>query len=914
MSLVPVFLEMRWDGMRSQLQPIRLALLAWLVVIGIRRRHKLFHSDAYILMPAITIDKLASLQSNTANIRNICILAHVDHGKTTLSDSLLASNGIISSKLAGKLRYLDSREDEQLRGITMESSGISLLFGIHRAGEEQQEYLINLIDSPGHVDFSSEVSTASRVSDGGLVLVDVVEGVCTQTRTVLRQAWQDKVQPVLVINKLDRLITELMLTPMEAYEHLQRVLEQVNAIMGQFYASDVVDRETRRHEMQKEAETVIEGEEEEDDEDIYFSPEKGNVVFSSAIDGWAFRVGQFARMYAIKLGMNEALLRKTLWGNYYLDPKTKSVISHKRLKGRSLRPMFVQFVLENIWRVYEAVMLKPDQDKVIKIVGTLGLKLSPRDLATKEPKTLINTILGQWLPLSRAVLMTVVDRLPNPVEAQKTRMQQFLEDMEEQDKPEERKAIEQAVVACDARPEAPMVAYISKMFAVPRKLLPERRRKALTAEEMRARGKAARERLAQTDVESVVEAKVQEEEEDEDAEVMIGFARIYSGKISVGQTIHVLGPKYDASQPDKFKTQITVSSLYMIMGRDVESLESVAAGNVFGIGGLEGIVLKTATLSTHEACPSLGALRLLSAPIVRVALEPEDPTQMDQLVQGLKLLNQADPAVQVVFQETGEHVIVTAGELHLERCLKDLKERYAKIDIHVSSPIVPFRETLATSTETKAESTTKAIYAKLMDPSSRACTLTLRVHPLPHSVTEYLLTHQDSIQRIYSGKATDIGIEPGSTLAAMHASHHLLSREDFFQGLKDAFAAVKVDKELWQGITDKVWSFGPKRCGPNLLINNTGAEDVAALERFEENIITGFQLATASGPLCGEPMQGVCFFLDNFSVQQQQQDDASLSGQVITTTKDTCRKVFMDQSPRLMLAMYSCDIQASSTL
>lgn len=157
-------------------------------------------------MPAITPAQLSILQQNTKNIRNICILAHVDHGKTTLSDSLLATNGIISSKMAGKVRYLDSREDEQERGITMESSAISLYFKLVKTVDTEgliytqclfspsnysvdaqtktveNEYLINLIDSPGHVDFSSEVSTASRLCDGGLVLIDVVEGVCTQVK------------------------------------------------------------------------------------------------------------------------------------------------------------------------------------------------------------------------------------------------------------------------------------------------------------------------------------------------------------------------------------------------------------------------------------------------------------------------------------------------------------------------------------------------------------------------------------------------------------------------------------------------------------------------------------------------------------------------------------------------------------
>src|ERR1700742_2706986 len=201
-------------------------------------------------MPAIPPSQLVALQSNAQNIRNICILAHVDHGKTSLTDSLIATNGIISPKMAGKVRYLDSRPDEQTRGITMESSAISLYFSMMRRPQEnaepkKEEYLINLIDSPGHIDFSSEVSTASRLCDGAAVLADAVAGVCSQTVTVLRQTWTEKLKPLLVINKLDRLITELKLSPGEAYTHLSKLLEQVNAVMGSFALGERMEDDLR---------------------------------------------------------------------------------------------------------------------------------------------------------------------------------------------------------------------------------------------------------------------------------------------------------------------------------------------------------------------------------------------------------------------------------------------------------------------------------------------------------------------------------------------------------------------------------------------------------------------------------------------------------------------------------------------
>jgi ribosome assembly protein 1 len=634
------------------------------------------------------MDRIPLLQKNLKNIRNICIIAHVDHGKTTLSDMLLSSNGIISQKLAGKIRYLDSREDEQERGITMESSAISLFFSLLSGTQQnpiRNDYLINLIDSPGHVDFSSEVSTASRLCDGALVLVDAVEGVCAQTHTVLRQALNEKVRPILVLNKIDRLILELRMTPEEAFTRLTQVLEQVNAILGTHEAQEILEEE-----VDQDADENIKGE----DDEYYFSPEKGNVIFASAIDGWAFRTNQFARLYATKLNVKEANLGRFLWGKYYLDPKSKRIIGPKLLKGRTLKPLFVQFVLENIWKVYETVMDEHDPEKIGKIVQSLNLKVNPREQKSRDYKGLLQTIMSQWLPLSQAVLLAVIQKIPDPQEAQLARMEPILGPFRQLDENVDR--LIDSVLKCDAAEDTPVVAYLSKVFSASSKDLPvkisnvgDARKLADRQRLLEARAKA-QELLGQTDTDEIdtreaaiarsharQEARERGEqsnitnldnEPENDSEVLIGFARIYSGTIRVGDSIQILSPKYKFSDPDRneFCSEATVTRLFLMMGRELKDLEAVGAGNVFGILMSNTAILKTATLSSTLNCPSLAGLRLEAPPLLEVALEPVDPTQLPQLAKGLDLLNRADPCVQVSLQDTGEYVMRCAGELHVE--------------------------------------------------------------------------------------------------------------------------------------------------------------------------------------------------------------------------------------------------------
>ncbi|AIY90497.1 elongation factor EF-2 [Geoglobus acetivorans] len=169
------------------------------------------------------VDKIKDLMYKPERIRNMGIVAHIDHGKTTLSDNLLAGAGMISEELAGRQLYLDFDSQEQERGITINSASVSM---VHEYGGE--DYLINLIDTPGHVDFGGEVTRAMRAVDGVIVVVDAVEGIMPQTETVLRQALRENVKPVLFVNKVDRLIRELEVTPEEMQKRFIKVIADVN--------------------------------------------------------------------------------------------------------------------------------------------------------------------------------------------------------------------------------------------------------------------------------------------------------------------------------------------------------------------------------------------------------------------------------------------------------------------------------------------------------------------------------------------------------------------------------------------------------------------------------------------------------------------------------------------------------------
>ncbi len=187
-------------------------------------------------MPEKMTDKVVRCSRDTTHIRNIAIVAHIDHGKTTLSDNLLAGAGMISKELAGKVLQLDFKRDEQERGITIDTAAASMVQDV-----DGEEYLINLLDTPGHVDFGGDLTRVMRAVDGCVVLVDAVEGVMPQTETVLRQALCERVKPVLFINKVDRLITQQQHTPAQIHERFLSIIAAVNQLIARYAEQPYAD-------------------------------------------------------------------------------------------------------------------------------------------------------------------------------------------------------------------------------------------------------------------------------------------------------------------------------------------------------------------------------------------------------------------------------------------------------------------------------------------------------------------------------------------------------------------------------------------------------------------------------------------------------------------------------------------------
>lgn len=374
-------------------------------------------------MVHFTLNDLERVTRDPDKIRNLSVIAHVDHGKSTLTDSLFAGSGIIRMDQAGNRRVTDDRKDEAERCITIKSTGISLLFPA--SDYLPSETVLNVIDSPGHVDFSSEVTAALRASDGALVVVDCVEGVCVQTETVLRQALQESIKPVLVINKLDRFFLELKYNPEEIYQRLCRVIESVNVIISTYVNDNAGD--------------------------FTVDPLKGNVAFTAGIMGWGFTLPQIANFYGKRFGKEKNIL-KNLWGDRFINSSTGKVSRYQ--KDESFIRGFNEYIIRPIKTIFSSCSSdKIDWNTINPLISKLNIELS-KDERELTFKNAIKCIMQKWIPAHICLLDLAINHLPSPKQAQKYRVNNLYTGPLDDE-------IAESIRNCN--PDGPLVIYISKM-------------------------------------------------------------------------------------------------------------------------------------------------------------------------------------------------------------------------------------------------------------------------------------------------------------------------------------------------------------------------------------------------------------------------------------------------------------------
>jgi len=719
---------------------------------------------------------------NRDSIRNMCVIAHVDHGKSTLTDSLVCKAGIIANATAGTARFTDTRQDEQDRCITIKATSISLYYEMAQKDDEAAKpYLINLIDSPGHVDFSSEVTAALRVTDGALVVVDCVEGVCVQTETVLRQALTERIRPVLMINKMDRVLLELKLAQEEAYQAFSRTIESANVIIS-----------TYRDELLG---------------DVQCYPSKGTVAFGSGLHGWAFTLGKFASLYAAKFGVAKEKLMEKLWGENFFDAEGKKWIKQNQgASGKIVPRAFCQFVLDPIFKLFENIM-NNKKEAYEKMLTTLKIVLTTEEKELVE-KPLLKAVMKKFLPAADALLEMIILHLPSPVKAQKYRVENLYEGPQDDE-------CATAIRNCD--PNGPLMMYVSKM--VP------------TTDKGR----------------------------------FYAFGRVFSGIIKTGQKVRIMGPNYVPGRKDDLFIK-NVQRTVLMMGRYVETIEDCPCGNTIGLVGVDQFLVKSGTITTSDAAHNIRVMKFSVSPVVRVAVEPKNPSDLPKLVEGLKRLSKSDPCVQCYTEESGEHIVAGAGELHLEICLKDLAEEFSGIEIRTSDPVVSYRETVH-------------------DESSETC---LSKSPNKHN---RLFMRAQPMQEELSAE-----IDEGTISA----------KDD-----PKSRAKTLADKYEWDpNEARKIWCFGPDTTGPNILYDAT--KGVQYLNEIKDSCVAAFQWATKEGVLCEENMRGCAFKVLDVTLHADAIHRGG--GQIIPTARRCMYASALTAKPRIMEPVYLVEIQCPGTV
>ncbi|KAG2486973.1 hypothetical protein HYH03_014346 [Edaphochlamys debaryana] len=729
---------------------------------------------------------LATLMANPELVRNVAVVGHIHHGKTSIVDMFVEQTHELkrftaSQEAAGKqLRFTDTRLDEQARGMSIKMMPMSLVL----EGGSGKSYLINLLDCPGHVNFNDEVTAAMRLADGLLLVVDAAEGIMVVTERAVRQALQEGLAITLIISKVDRLITELKLPPADAYHKLRHTIEEVNNLIAACCGGVVPP-------------------------DMLLDPVRGNVAFTAASSGWSFTLQSFARLYAdiYGAGFDPREFAKRLWGDLYFHPEERVFRRTPPRTGTSERS-FVTFVLEPLYKVYSAVI--GEHPKTVEgLLAGLGVYLRTATY-NLDTKPLLKEVCTSVLGSCAGVVDMLVQHVPTSRTATASKVGAHYSG------PLDSPAVE-FMTACN--PRGPLVIAVAKLF--PR----------------------------------------------QDCSRFDALGRILSGTVRPGDTVKVLGESYTPDDEED-SAVATIGSVWVYQARYRVPVARATAGNLVLLEGVDGTIVRTATLvaeAYEEPVHIFRPLRFQTKSTVKIAAEPLNPSELPKMVEGLRKVSKSYPLCSTRVEESGEHTIFGTGEMYLDCLMKDLRELYAEVEVKVADPVVAFCETVVESSSLKCFAET---------PNKRN-KITMIAEPLDKGLAEDI-------------EAGNVRLEMGRKQLT-----------DWFQ------TRYEWDLLAVRGL----WAFGPDVQGPNVLLDDSLAAetDKGLLNAVRDSVIQGFQWGAREGPLCDEPIRNVKFKILDATIAPEPINRGG--GQIIPTARRVCYSAFLMATPRLMEPVYYVEIE-----
>jgi elongation factor 2 len=497
-------------------------------------------------------------------------------------------------------------------------------------------------------------------------------------------------------------------------------------------------------------------------------------------------------------------MRVKLWGDNFWNPKKKKWTDKQVNKktGTLNERGFCKFVLDPINTLFEAVM-NEKKDTYIPMLEKLQVTI-PKDARDYQGKPLLKRIMQTWLPAANALLTMIINHLPSPTIAQKYRVGNLYSGP--MDDP-----IGQGIANCDAK--APLMLYVSKM--VP------------TSEKGR----------------------------------FYAFGRVFSGTVATGQAVRIQGPDYvPGKKKDLFKKKIQRTVL--MMGRYIEQLADCPCGNIVGLVGVDAYLLKSGSITTYDKAYNIHTMSYSVSPVVRVAVDVKNASDLPKLMEGLKRLSKSDPLVLIIHSPSGEHIVAGAGELHLEICIKDLREQYMKgAPINVSEPVVSFQETITKESE-------KTNVSKSPNKHNR---LYVTGEPLSDEL--------------------------------VHAIHEkeIFSTQDVKQRAKQL-----ADNYGWDPNDGrKIWSFGcPPDAEANLIVDQT--KGVQYMNEIKDHVVGAFLQATMAGVFCEELMRGCRFNIQDVTMHADAIHRGA--GQIMPPTRRVIYATMINSGPAILEPLYKCDI------